>query len=282
MPFPSHAMSSQTYSISDLSRELDITTRAIRFYEEQGLLSPERRGLERVYSARDKVSLKLILRGKRIGFSLAECRELIELYDPTSGNQKQLHSMLAKIAERRAQLEQQLLDIQQMQLELDTAEERCQQALATTLNNQKTAFEAHRNPSHVIAYPCASGRSRPRDGLQNEAQPISVADKVRLVDDLTDAGVSYIEVGSFVSPKWVPQMAGSADVFASIRQQPGITYAALAPTCAVSKTHWPQASRRWPCSPPRPRRFRSATSTARSAKACSASRPSCRRRANTG
>lgn len=69
----------------------------------------------------------------------------------------------------------------------------------------------------------------PRDGLQNEAQPISVADKVRLVDDLTDAGVSYIEVGSFVSPKWVPQMAGSAEVFASIRQQPGITYAALAP-----------------------------------------------------
>lgn len=75
-------MSSQTYSISDLARELDITTRAIRFYEEQGLLAPERRGQERVYSARDKVSLKLILRGKRIGFSLAECRELIELYDP--------------------------------------------------------------------------------------------------------------------------------------------------------------------------------------------------------
>jgi len=69
----------------------------------------------------------------------------------------------------------------------------------------------------------------PRDGLQNEAQPISVADKVRLVDDLTEAGVSYIEVGSFVSPKWVPQMAGSTEVFAHIRQQPGITYAALAP-----------------------------------------------------
>ncbi len=61
-------MSSQTYSISDLARELDITTRAIRFYEEQGLLSPERRGQERIYSPRDKVSLKLILRGKRIGF----------------------------------------------------------------------------------------------------------------------------------------------------------------------------------------------------------------------
>lgn len=69
----------------------------------------------------------------------------------------------------------------------------------------------------------------PRDGLQNEAQPISVADKVRLVDDLTAAGLVYIEVGSFVSPKWVPQMAGSAEVFASIDQRPGVTYAALAP-----------------------------------------------------
>ena len=69
----------------------------------------------------------------------------------------------------------------------------------------------------------------PRDGLQNEAQPISVADKVRLVDDLTDAGLTYIEVGSFVSPKWVPQMAGSAEVFAGIQQRPGVTYAALAP-----------------------------------------------------
>lgn len=69
----------------------------------------------------------------------------------------------------------------------------------------------------------------PRDGLQNEAQPISVADKVRLVNDLTAAGLSYVEVGSFVSPKWVPQMAGSAEVFAGIRQQAGVTYAALAP-----------------------------------------------------
>lgn len=69
----------------------------------------------------------------------------------------------------------------------------------------------------------------PRDGLQNEAQPISVADKLRLVDDLTAAGLSYVEVGSFVSPKWVPQMAGSAEVFAGIRQQAGVTYAALAP-----------------------------------------------------
>ncbi|MDM8350203.1 hydroxymethylglutaryl-CoA lyase [Pseudomonas sp. sp1636] len=69
----------------------------------------------------------------------------------------------------------------------------------------------------------------PRDGLQNEQQPIGVADKVRLVDDLSAAGLTYIEVGSFVSPKWVPQMAGSREVFAGILQRPGVTYAALTP-----------------------------------------------------
>lgn len=69
----------------------------------------------------------------------------------------------------------------------------------------------------------------PRDGLQNEKQPISIADKVRLVDDLSAAGLGHIEVGSFVSPKWVPQMAGSAEVFARIAQKPGVSYTALAP-----------------------------------------------------
>jgi hydroxymethylglutaryl-CoA lyase len=69
----------------------------------------------------------------------------------------------------------------------------------------------------------------PRDGLQNESQPISVTDKVMLVNELTDAGLGYIEVGSFVSPKWVPQMAGSAQVFANIARKDGVTYAALAP-----------------------------------------------------
>ncbi|QLG92577.1 hydroxymethylglutaryl-CoA lyase [Pseudomonas yamanorum] len=79
-------------------------------------------------------------------------------------------------------------------------------------------------PSHVRLVEVG-----PRDGLQNEAQPISVADKVKLVDALTAAGLSYIEVGSFVSPKWVPQMAGSAEVFAQIQRKPGVTYGALAP-----------------------------------------------------
>ncbi|MCO8164657.1 hydroxymethylglutaryl-CoA lyase [Pseudomonas sp. 21LCFQ010] len=69
----------------------------------------------------------------------------------------------------------------------------------------------------------------PRDGLQNEARPIAVADKVRLVDDLSAAGLGHIEVGSFVSPKWVPQMAGSAEVFAGIHPRAGVTYSALTP-----------------------------------------------------
>jgi len=122
-------MTVKTYSISDLARELDVTTRTIRFYEEQGMLSPTRRGQERIYTSKDRVALKLILRGKRLGFSLAECKGLIELYDPQGDNRYQLNIMLEKIAERRQQLEQQLLDIQQMQLELDTAEERCHTAL---------------------------------------------------------------------------------------------------------------------------------------------------------
>ncbi|WP_095059576.1 hydroxymethylglutaryl-CoA lyase [Pseudomonas sp. Irchel s3f7] len=79
-------------------------------------------------------------------------------------------------------------------------------------------------PSHVRLVEVG-----PRDGLQNEAQPISVTDKVQLVDALTAAGLGYIEVGSFVSPKWVPQMAGSAEVFAQIQRKPGVVYGALAP-----------------------------------------------------
>lgn len=129
----------QTYSISQLAQELDVTPRTIRFYEEQGMLSPQRRGQERIYSPKDRVALKLILRGKRLGLSLAECKTLIGLYDPQTGNKKQLDIMLGMIAERRAQLEQQLLDIQQMQLELDTAEERCRAALAECSNKASPA-----------------------------------------------------------------------------------------------------------------------------------------------
>lgn len=121
---------SKTYSISELSREFDVTTRTIRFYEDEGLLNPERRGQTRIYTARDRVLLKLILRGKRLGFSLAECGELFNLYDPEHGNQAQYQLMLDKLASRRAALEQQLNDIKLMQIELDTAEARIRAAKA--------------------------------------------------------------------------------------------------------------------------------------------------------
>lgn len=126
----SAASHKKTYGIAELAQEFDITHRSIRFYEEHGMLSPQRRGQERVYSGKDRVALILILRGKRIGFSLAECKQLIELYDPASGNRTQLNSMLDRIRSRRQQLEQQLVDIEQMQIELDEAEARCYKALS--------------------------------------------------------------------------------------------------------------------------------------------------------
>lgn len=118
-----------TYSISDLSREFDITTRAIRFYEDQGLLSPLREGQKRIYGPRDRVLLKLILRGKRLGFTLAESRILFDMYDPDSGNSKQLHQFLAMLDEKEALLDQQLHDIEVMKIELKEARKRCVDAL---------------------------------------------------------------------------------------------------------------------------------------------------------
>ena len=118
------------FSISELAREFGVTTRTIRHYEDIGLLAPQRNGQTRVYSPADRTKLKLILRGKRLGFSLAEIRELFELWDETrSGSEKQLQLMLSKISERKAALEQQMKDITMVQLELESAEIRCRQAL---------------------------------------------------------------------------------------------------------------------------------------------------------
>ncbi|MFZ5755558.1 MAG: MerR family transcriptional regulator [Pseudomonadota bacterium] len=120
-----------SHSIGELAREFGITTRAIRHYEQLGLLKPARRGQTRIYSPADRVTLILILRGNRLGFTLAESRELIGLYDPASGNVHQLERLLAKLAERRAVLERQLADIRDMQNELDDVERRCRDALCT-------------------------------------------------------------------------------------------------------------------------------------------------------
>ncbi len=110
------------YTISDLSKRFDITTRAIRFYESEGLLSPERQGQKRLYSQADYTTLKLILRGKRLGWSLAESRELIQMYDPSKNNQEQYQKVLEKIADSRQRLKQQMNDIQMIMLELDGQE----------------------------------------------------------------------------------------------------------------------------------------------------------------
>ncbi|TMM44858.1 MerR family transcriptional regulator [Colwellia ponticola] len=123
---------SQTkYSISELSKEFDITTRSIRFYEDQGLISPTRKGQTRIYSQRDKVRLKLILRGKRLGFSLAETGRLFELYDVDKTSATQLSSMMTLITDKKHDLKQQLDDINAVLIELDGLEDNCKRILDT-------------------------------------------------------------------------------------------------------------------------------------------------------
>ena len=119
-----------TYSIGELAKEFDITPRSIRFYEEQDLLSPERTGQTRIYCNKDRVRLKLILRGKRLGFSLAEIKNLFELYDSNANSMLQLEAMLQMTEQKRAILRQQLDDIQMLMNELDDVEKRCRDELA--------------------------------------------------------------------------------------------------------------------------------------------------------
>ena len=119
----------EQFSISDLSKEFDITTRTIRFYEDQGLLSPTRKGQTRIYSKRDKVRLKLILRGKRLGFSLSETGEIFELYEHDKTSVTQLETMQNLISEKKAILHQQLDDIKVVLNELDNLEKNCKDTL---------------------------------------------------------------------------------------------------------------------------------------------------------
>ncbi|GLP94737.1 MerR family transcriptional regulator [Paraferrimonas sedimenticola] len=118
-----------TFSISELSKEFDITTRSIRFYEDQGLIKPRRKGQTRIYSIKDKVRLKLVLRGKRLGFSLAETRRLFELYDTDKSSSNQLEAMLSMIDQKKQELQQQMDDIQVVLMELNASEAQCRAAL---------------------------------------------------------------------------------------------------------------------------------------------------------
>ena len=124
-----HSIMAEHYSISELAQEFGVTARTIRHYEDQGLLRPQRSGLSRVFSNRDRARLKLALRSKRLGFSLSEIRELFELYDVSRNEQEQLTSFLAKLDRRRALLEQQREDIDVMLNEINFFSAQCRRWL---------------------------------------------------------------------------------------------------------------------------------------------------------
>ena len=126
----------ETWSIAELAAEYDVTLRTIRFYEDRGLLTPERRGTLRVYHPRDKVRLGLILRGKRLGFSLDEIATIVDMYDAEPGEEGQLVYLLDQITHRRTELEQRRLDIEETLQDLAEVEARCHADLNTLRNRQ--------------------------------------------------------------------------------------------------------------------------------------------------
>jgi len=119
----------KTYSIGQLAEEFGVTSRTLRLYEEEGLLQPLREGTRRIYRDRDRVRLRLILRGKRLGWSLAEIRESFDLYDSSHGEQAQLELMLEKLARRRVLLAAQKQDIDNALADLDRVEANAEAAL---------------------------------------------------------------------------------------------------------------------------------------------------------
>ncbi len=118
-----------SFTISDLAREFALTTRAIRFYEDEGLIAPARKGRTRVYSERERVRIKLILRGKRLGLALSEIRELFDLYAATRNERPQLEKFVVMLGERRAMLLQQREDIDAVLAEIAALERDCRRRL---------------------------------------------------------------------------------------------------------------------------------------------------------
>ncbi|RLA15978.1 MAG: MerR family transcriptional regulator [Gammaproteobacteria bacterium] len=120
---------SRTYTIGEMAKEFEVTSRTLRLYEEEGLLIPERQGTRRIYSERNRVRLRLILRGKRLGWSLAEIKELFDLYDSSHGEEAQLELMLGKLEQRREMLEAQKRDIENALEDLERIVGNAQSAL---------------------------------------------------------------------------------------------------------------------------------------------------------
>jgi DNA-binding transcriptional MerR regulator len=125
----SPAQSARTFTIAELAEEFDVTPRAIRFYEDVGLLEPGRAGRNRVYTQRDRTRLKLTLRGKRLGLSLQEIKQLVDMYDSPADTAPQLNAFLGVLAEHRRQLEQQRGDIEITLAEIEQHEARCHELL---------------------------------------------------------------------------------------------------------------------------------------------------------
>lgn len=133
-----------TYSISDLAKEFNITPRTIRFYEDRGLLSPRREGRTRVFTRRDRTRLKLALRGKRLGFSLAEIAYLIGMYDTAHDKNTQLAGFLSGLQQRKAALLQQREDIEAVLQEVCAFEEQCRELLLARAASGATDVEDER------------------------------------------------------------------------------------------------------------------------------------------
>ena len=166
-----------TYSISELAHEFALTTRAIRFYEDEGMLAPERRGRARIYRERERVRLKLILRGKRLGFSLLEIRELLDLYEVGHNESAQLAMFIEMLGERRARLLQQKDDIDAVLAEIDGVERECRRRWRPGTTRQ-------------------GGRSRPRQsGRRSGAGPR------RLIDAYVNV-IEYEKPGHAVVARW--------------------------------------------------------------------------------
>ena len=118
------------YTITELTREFGVSTRTLRFYEDEGLVKPIRRGRTRLFRSADRHIIKMILRGKRIGFSIAEIRDIIQMYKKPTGEAGQMYAIMQKVDERRAELRQKRKDIEETLSELDQVEEACLGRLA--------------------------------------------------------------------------------------------------------------------------------------------------------
>ncbi|RYF83648.1 MAG: MerR family DNA-binding transcriptional regulator [Comamonadaceae bacterium] len=156
-------MSAQTFTISELAREFDLTTRAIRFYEDLGLIAPQRVGVQRVYSARDRTRLALTLRAKRLGLSLTEAKSILDIYESPRDTAPQLEEFLRVLGEHRAQLEAQLAELQANLSEVQSQEDQARNVLA----------RVRRRPAAKVATAAENGAAaaRTRSGSR-AARPV--------------------------------------------------------------------------------------------------------------